>query len=98
MDVIRTIFGWNYRIRRLRKHWDRLREKALRKQQPVRGAALGKLDAISTSLTTLEEQQLSRIDKIRLSRDVEEGLEMVREMMKEEREEEDISDGITETM
>ena len=96
MDVIRTVLGWNYRIRRLRKRWDRLREKSLRKKDPVRGAALSKLDSISTSLTTLEEQRLSRIDKIRLSQEVAAGLELVREMLKERQEDEDVADVIDE--
>ncbi len=89
MDVMRALLGWDYRIRRLRKRWDRLREKSLKKKDPVRGAALSKLDSISTSLTTLEEQRLSRIDKIRLGREVGEGLELVREMLKEQQEEEE---------
>ena len=96
MDVIRTVLGWNYRIRRLRKRWDRLRERSLKKKDPVRGAALSKLDTVSTSLTTLEEQRLSRIDKIRLSQEVAAGLELVREMLKERQEDEDVADVIDE--
>ena len=97
MDVARTVLGWNYRIRRLRKRWDRLREKSLRRKDPARGAALSKLDSIATSLTTLEEQRLSRIDKIRLSHEVSAGLEIVNDMLKEEQEdEEDMTDAVDE--
>jgi len=81
MDILRHILGWNWRVRRLRKRWDRLREKALKKKNPVRVEALKRLDVITPNLTTLEEQRLSRMDKARISKDVEISMEEVRVLL-----------------
>ena len=82
MDLLRFIFGWNWKVRKLRKRWDRLREKTLKKKNPVRSQALTRLDNINSNLTTLEEQKLTRIDRARISKDVEISLEEVRELLK----------------
>ena len=54
--VLGFIFGWKWKIRRLRKRWDRLRERSLKKDEPLRGKLLQDLDTIEQDLRTLEEQ------------------------------------------
>jgi len=75
MGILSHILGWNWRVRRLRKRWDRLREKSLRKKNPVRMQALERLDMIASNLSMLEEQRLSRIDRARISKELEINLE-----------------------
>ena len=71
MAFLDSFFGWNHRLVHIRKRWDRMREKALKKPRPVKALALKKLDAINLNLTTLEEQQLSRADRARLLKIIE---------------------------
>lgn len=71
MNILQHILGWNWKIRKIRKKWDRLREKTLKKKNPIRAEALNKLDAISPNLIILEEQKLGRVDRARISKDVE---------------------------
>jgi hypothetical protein len=87
MSILWHILGWNWKVRRLRKKWDRLRERALKKKNPIRMEALKKLDVINPNLTTLEEQRLGRIDKARISKDVEISLEEVKALIKAKPEE-----------
>jgi len=65
------LFNGNRKIRKLRKKWDRLREKALKKKEPVRNTVLQKLDIISTTLVNLEERQMTRVDRARMSKEIE---------------------------
>ncbi len=76
------IFGWDRRVRKLRKRYDRIREHALKKHGPIRSRALQRLDGINGSLTTMEETRLGRIDRARISKDVEISLEEVKELLK----------------
>lgn len=76
------LFGWDRKVRKLRKRWDRLREHSLKKHGPLRSRLLQRLDAINSNMTTMEEQQLSRVDRARISKDVEISLEEVKELMK----------------
>jgi DNA-binding transcriptional MerR regulator len=75
------IFGWPRKIRKLRKRWDRLREKSLKKKGIVRKTALEKLDMIEQKLRTLEEQKITRLDRSRLSREIEIDLAEIKAMM-----------------
>ena len=84
-----SLFGWDRKIRKLRKRYDRIREHTLKKHGPLRSRVLQRLDAINSNLTTMEEQQLSRIDRARLSKDVEISLEEVRELLKFKQDEEE---------
>ena len=68
MIMLGFIFGWPRRIRKLRKRWDRLREKTLKKKGLVKKTALEKLDMIEQKLRTLVEQKITRLDRSRLSR------------------------------
>jgi len=81
MDILQHILGWNWKVRKLRKRWDRLREKALKKKNPVRNDMLKLLDVLAPNLTMLEEQKLSRADKARISKEIEIGLAEIKAMM-----------------
>ena len=81
MGILSHILGWNYKVRKLRKKWDRLREKTLKKKNPIRAEALNKLDSVSPNLVTLEEQKLSRVDRARISKDVEINLAEVKALI-----------------
>ena len=85
--ILGFLLGWKRKIRRLRKKWDRLREKALTKDEPLRGVALEKLDSIENELKTLEEKKLSRIDRARISKEVEITLSEIKALLKAKPEE-----------
>ena len=82
MGLLSLVLGWNYRVRRLRKRWDRLREKTLKKHGAVRGEALKRLDFIENNIRTLEEQRLSRIARARMAKEAEIGLAEVKALLK----------------
>lgn len=75
------IFGWPRKIRKLRKRWDRLREKSLKKKGIVKKTSLEKLDMIEQKLRTLEEQKITRLDRSRLSREIEIDLAEIKAML-----------------
>jgi hypothetical protein len=75
------IFGWPRKIRKLRKRWDRLREKALKKKGLVKKTALEKLDMTEQKLKTLEEQKITRLDRSRLAREIEIDLAEIKTML-----------------
>lgn len=83
MDILRAFFGWNWRIRRLRKKWDRLREKTLKKPKGMRLSILEKLDIIENNVRTLEERTLVRHERARISKEVELDLVEIGAMLKE---------------
>ncbi len=87
MGIITFIFGWKWKIRRLRKRWDRLREKSLKKEEPIRTDILKKLDAIENNLRTLEEQKMNRILRAKISKEVEIDLAEVEALLKSRPEE-----------
>jgi hypothetical protein len=81
------IFGWPRKIRKLRKRWDRLREKALKKKGLLKKTAMEKLDMTEQKLRTLEEQKITRLDRSRLARDVELDLTEIKTMLSMKQEE-----------
>jgi hypothetical protein len=85
--VLGSLLGWNWKVRRLRKKWDRLREKTLKKKEPIRKTALEKLDRLEDTLRILEEQRLSRMDKSRMSKELEIGLAEVKGLLQTKPEE-----------
>lgn len=82
MKGLLGIFGFGRKVRKLRKRWDRLREKALKKKQPLRGDILAKLDMIEQNLRVLEERKVSRVERSRLSKEIEIDLEGIKAMVK----------------
>ena len=81
------LFGWRRRVRKLRKRWDRLREKSLKKKSVIRATALERLDSIENNLRILEERRLSRIERARIAKDVEISLDEVKALLKTKPEE-----------
>ena len=75
------LFGWGRKVRKLRKRWDRLREKALKKKQPIKGDILAKMDLIEQNLRVLEERRVSRIERSRIAKEIEIDLEGIKEMI-----------------
>jgi hypothetical protein len=71
MDLIGIVMGWNWKVQRTRRRWDRLREHALEKKGDLRKRLLRELDLLEDNLKTLEEQKLSRRDGTRILREVE---------------------------
>ena len=67
--------NWEGRIRKLRKKWDRTREKVLKRKGTEKQQLLEKLDQIENNLRLLEEKELSRIDRIKVRKEVEIDLE-----------------------
>ncbi len=80
-------FGWRYRVRKLRKRWDRLREKSLKKKGVIKATALERLDAIENNLRIIEERKLSMIERSRISKDIEISLAEVKALLKTKPEE-----------
>ena len=74
-------------MRRLRKRWDRCREKALKKKNPVKKMLLEKLDGIETQLRSIEEQNLNRTARAKIAKEVEIDLEGNKEMLNSKDEE-----------
>ncbi len=88
------IFGYNWRIRRLRKKWDRMREAALKLKRQERTKILEELDSIENNLRVLEEEKLSRIVKAKLCGEVKNDMEKVSSMIEAQKEREEIKYGI----
>ncbi len=82
MGILGFLLGWDHRVRRLRRRWDRIREKSLKKHGPLRKEILTRLDSIESSIRTLEEQSLNRITRARIAKEAEICLEEVGAMLK----------------
>jgi DNA-binding transcriptional MerR regulator len=82
-----NLFGWGWKIRRLRKRWDRLREKSLRKEPAIRTVLLPKEDQIEQNLRILEERRLNRRERARIAKEVEIDLAEVKAILKSKPEE-----------
>jgi len=81
------LFGWPRKIRKLRKRWDRLREKSLKKHGIVKKTALEKLDMTEQKLRMLEEQKITRLDRSRLAKEVEIDLAEIKAVVQSKQEE-----------
>jgi len=74
--------GFGTKVSHLRYDWIQLRKTALNAQEDVKQAVLGRLDAIETDLTTLEEEKMGRISKRGdIFKRVEQGLNEIRPML-----------------
>jgi len=87
MGILTRILGWSWKVRRLRKKWDRLREKALKKEGEQRKELLSKLDSLENNLRALEEQPLGRISRSRVAKQIEIELAEIKAMLKAKPEE-----------
>ena len=73
------IFGFNGRIRGLRKRWCKYRLKALKLEGSSKSRILNQLDGVEQELRTLEGQDLRRLDRNRIAASVEHGLKNIYE-------------------
>jgi hypothetical protein len=80
--ILGFFFGWNWRVRRLRRKWDRVREKSLKKKGQLRAELLARLDIVENQLRMMEEQRLTRLDRRRFYREVAVALAEIREILK----------------
>ncbi len=87
MWILDRFLGWHRKIRKLRKRWDREREKALKKRGLMRADALQRLDIMENNLRMMEERQMGRVERARLAKELEIGLAEVGEMLKMKEEE-----------
>jgi hypothetical protein len=82
-----ALFGWQRRVRKLRKKWDRLREKSLKKQASLRAMVLPKEDQVEQNLRILEERRLGRAERARLAKEVEIDLAEIKAILESKSEE-----------
>lgn len=75
------IFGWNWKVQRTRRRWDRLREHALEKEGRIRKEALRELDVIENKLKMIEEESLTRRDRVRIIREVQMALANIADLL-----------------
>ena len=75
------IFGHGRKIRKLRKRWDRLREKTLKKNPELRAQLLPKEDQVEQNLRILEERRLHRGERARLIKELEIDLAEIKAML-----------------
>ncbi len=83
MDLLGMFLGWNWKVQRTRRRWDRLREHTLEKKGAVREKALKELDFTEDKLRMLEEEDLSRRDRIRVMREVEMQLSNITDLLEQ---------------
>ena len=81
MDFFSLILGWNWRVQRTRRRWDRIRERSLDKKGRLRSHMLKELDYLEDKVKTLEEESLSRRDRTKMMSDVEVGLENLQDVL-----------------
>ncbi len=81
MDILGMMMGWDWKVQRTRRRWDRLREHSLKKEGRVRREALRELDILEDKMRMLEEQDMSRRDRIRLMRELEMGMANVEDLI-----------------
>ena len=81
MDFFGLFMGWNWKVQRTRRRWDRLREHSLNKKGEFRMKLLDELDKIEDRLKILEEEKLSRRDGTRMLRKVEMELKNVKDLL-----------------
>jgi len=77
-----SIFGWGRKVRRLRKRWDRIREKSLKKKGQLKATLLTRLDQVENSLRMIEERNPSRLERARMAKEIEIELSELKEMLK----------------
>ncbi len=85
-------FGFDRKVRGLRKKWCKLRMKSLKQSKENKGRLLEMLDNVENDLRSLEEQKLGRGDRGRIAEQVENGLKEVEEVLKGKDKEEKVSE------
>ncbi|HDD46446.1 MAG TPA: hypothetical protein ENG42_03140 [Candidatus Aenigmarchaeota archaeon] len=82
MFLLSRLFGTQRKIRKLRKKWDRLREKALKKKGRFRTDLLLKLDQVEQSIRLLEERKMNKWEIAKIAKEVEIELAEIEAMVK----------------
>ncbi len=82
MDLFGMVFGWNWRLARTRRRWDRLREHALDKKGRVREESLKELDDAEEKIRMLEEEHLSRRDRVKILREAEMEMSNIEDLLR----------------
>ena len=72
-------FGFDWKLKNLRKKWCKLRLKVLKMEKEERKAIFDMLDDVEQELRTLEEEELTRADRARILERVETGLKEIEE-------------------
>jgi hypothetical protein len=85
-NPLSAIFGHGRKIRKLRKRWDRIREKTLKKNASKRADLLPKEDQIEQNVRILEERHLHRGERARLIKEVEIDLAEVKAILQSDAE------------
>ena len=81
MDILGMIFGWKWKLQRTRRRWDRLREHALEKEGRIKHEALKHLDETENKLRIIEEEKLSRRDRVKMLREINMELANTRDLL-----------------
>ena len=81
-------FGFDWKLKNLRKKWCKLRLKALKMEKEERKTFFDMLDDVEQELRTLEEEELTRADRARILERVENGLKEIEEIIKPRKEKE----------
>jgi len=81
MDILGMIFGWDWKVGRTRRRWDRIREDSLKKKGRLRKTLLEKLDHTEETLRIIEERKLSRKDRQRNMKIIKSELNYIKELL-----------------
>jgi len=81
-------FGFDWKLKNLRKKWCKLRLKVLKMEKEERKTLFDMLDDVEQELRTLEEEELTRADRARILERVETGLKEIEETLKPRKEKE----------
>lgn len=87
MGILDFLFGFGRKVRKLRKRWDRIREKSLKKKGEKKKILLEQLDRIENNLRMLEERSLNRAARKRVAKEIKIDLEEVKGLLDADREE-----------
>ncbi|MBU0898342.1 MAG: hypothetical protein KKB03_02130 [Nanoarchaeota archaeon] len=85
--LILRVPGWNRRVRKIRRDWDRAREETLKKKGELRKILLKKLDLIEENIKLIEEQPLSRLNKRKIARGIEIDMEEIKTILEAKKDE-----------
>ena len=86
-------FGFDRRVKGLRKKWCKLRIKALKLENYQKTQLLDRLDSIEQDLRTIEEQDLRRHDRNRIADSVDQELRYIEDIIKGRKSEGEIESG-----
>jgi len=83
LNYVRFLLSYRYSVYKLRRRYDRMREKADRQAAAKRLPALRALDQVEPTLVMLEEQNISSFDRSRFASYVTQGIKNAERILKE---------------